>query len=227
MSKSSRLFEIIQLLRAAKAPLLAQQMADSLEVSKRTIYRDIATLQAMQTPIYGEAGVGYVMRKGYDLPPLSLDVEEAEAIAVGLSLIARTGDVGLWRAAGRAARKLNEAAPGTRRLIASSWGVADIETINLGTLRRAIREEQKITLNYQDASGRTSTRIIWPLALIYYVDAVTIAAWCELRRALRHFRLDRVHGWSLEDSRFTGQSAALLAEWEATQKPETVLTKEF
>lgn len=227
MSKSSRLFEIIQLLRAAKAPLLAQQMADSLEVSKRTIYRDIATLQAMQTPIYGEAGIGYVMRKGYDLPPLNLDVEEAEAIAVGLSLIARTGDVGLWRAAGRAARKLNEVAPGTRRLVASSWGVTDIETINLGTLRRAIREEQKVTLSYQDASGRPSNRTIWPLALIYYVDAVTIAAWCELRAALRHFRLDRVQGWSLAEEHFTGRGTALLVEWEATQKPETVLTRDF
>lgn len=227
MSKSARLFEIIQLLRAAKAPLRAQQIADMLEVSKRTIYRDIATLQAMQTPIYGEAGIGYVMRKGYDLPPLNLDVEEAEAIAVGLSLIARTGDVSLWRAAGRAARKLNEAAPGTQRLITSSWGLDEIQTINLGTLRAAIRGEQKVTLNYQDAAGQTSHRTIWPLALIYYVDAVTIVAWCELRRALRHFRLDRVQGWSLQDDRFTGQSAALLADWEATEKPDTVLTKEF
>ena len=227
MSKSSRLFEIIQLLRAAKAPLLAQQMANSLEVSKRTIYRDIATLQAMQTPIYGEAGIGYVMRKGYDLPPLNLDVEEAEAIVVGLSLIARTGDVGLWRAAGRAARKLNEAAPGTQRLITSSWGLDDIETMNLSTLRRAIREERKINLSYRDAEGVSTRRTVWPLVLIYYVDAVTVVAWCELRQGLRHFRLDRVEDWSPSEDLFTGQGAALQAEWEATQKDETVSTKGF
>ncbi len=227
MPKSSRLFEIIQLLRAAKAPLLAQQMADSLEVSKRTIYRDIATLQAMQTPIYGEAGVGYVMRKGYDLPPLNLDVEEAEAIAVGLNLIARTGDIGLWRAAGRAARKLNEAAPGTRRLVASSWGLEDIKTINLTTLRAAIRDEQKIALHYRDVDGNQTKRTTWPLVLIYYVDAVTIVAWCELRKDLRHFRLDRVQDWSLIDARFTGKSAALLARWEATQKDDSVSTRTF
>lgn len=227
MSKSSRLFEIIQLLRAAKAPLLAQQMANSLEVSKRTIYRDIATLQAMQTPIYGEAGIGYVMRKGYDLPPLNLDVEEAEAIVVGLSLIARTGDVGLWRAAGRAARKLNEAAPGTQRLITSSWGLDDIETMNLSTLRRAIREERKINLSYRDAEGVSTKRTVWPLVLIYYVDAVTVVAWCELRQGLRHFRLDRVEDWSPSEDLFTGQGAALQAEWEATQKDETVSTKGF
>ena len=227
MPKSSRLFEIIQLLRAAQAPLLAQDMADNLEVSKRTIYRDIATLQAMQTPIYGEAGIGYVMRKGYDLPPLNLDVEEAEAIAVGLSLIARTGDASLWRAAGRAARKLNEAAPGTRRLIASSWGLEDIKTMNLGALRAAIRDEQKIDLRYADAEGIVTERTIWPLVLIYYVDAAMIAAWCELRQGLRHFRVDRVARWSLSDSRFTGQSAALLAQWEATLKEDTVVTRSF
>lgn len=227
MSKSSRLFEVIQLLRAAKSPLLAQDMADTLEVSKRTIYRDIATLQAMQTPIYGEAGVGYVMRKGYDLPPLNFDVDEAEAIAVGLSLIARTGDIGLWRAAGRAARKLNEAAPGTRRLIASSWGAKEIQTINVGTVRAAIREEQKLHLRYADEAGRPTARTVWPLVLIYYVDNVMIAAWCELRRDFRHFRLDRVLDWSLPGSDFAGQSAGLLAEWEAAQKDDTVTTRSF
>ena len=107
-SKTTRFFEIIQLLRDAKKPLLARDLATVLEVSVRTVYRDIASLQAMQTPILGEPGVGYVMRKGYDLPPINLDVDEAEAIAVGLSLVARTGDPGLWRAAGRASRKLHE-----------------------------------------------------------------------------------------------------------------------
>jgi len=122
MSKSTRFSEVIQLLRSATKPILAREIAAALEVSVRTVYRDIASLQAMQAPILGEPGVGYVMRKGYDLPPINLDVDEAEAIAVGLSLIARTGDAGLWRAAGRAARKLQEAAPGTRKLVTSSWG---------------------------------------------------------------------------------------------------------
>lgn len=225
MPKSDRLFEIIQLLRAAKEPMLAQDMADQLEVSKRTIYRDIVTLQAMQTPILGEAGIGYVMRKGYDLPPLNFDVDEAEALAVGLSLIARTGDIALWRAAGRAARKLNEAAPGTRRLVASSWGLDDIQTIDLGTLRAAIRAEQKIGLHYGDEKGAVTRRVIWPLVLIYYVDTAMIAAWCELREDIRHFRLDRVRDWSLEQDHFTGQSAQLLSHWEQTQKDDTVLTR--
>ncbi|MEP5729817.1 MAG: YafY family protein [Sulfitobacter sp.] len=227
MPKSTRMFEIIQLLRAAKQPLLAQQIAETLEVSKRTIYRDIATLQAMQTPIYGEAGIGYVMRKGYDLPPINLDVEEAEAIAIGLSLIARTGDPGLWRAAGRAARKLNETAPGTRRLVASSWGLEDIRTMDLARLRQAIREEHKIRLRYNDVEGRVTSRVIWPLVLIYYVDTALVVAWCEMRQALRHFRLDRVAAWSLEDGHFKGQSAALVTQWEETQKDDTVVTRDL
>lgn len=227
MPKSSRLFEIIQMLRAAKAPLLAQQMADSLEVSKRTIYRDIATLQAMQTPIYGEAGVGYVMRKGYDLPPLNLDADEAEAIAIGLSLIARTGDQSLWRAAGRASRKLNAVAPGTRRLIASSWGGAALQQTDLGPLRSAIRDEQKINMRYRDVEGRVTERRVWPLVLIYYVDTSMIAAWCELREGLRHFRLDRIESWSPDRETFTGQGDALRTDWEATLKDATVTTQDF
>lgn len=227
MSKSSRLFEIIQMLRAARAPLLAQQMADSLEVSKRTIYRDIATLQAMQTPIHGEAGIGYVMRKGYDLPPLNLDADEAEAIAIGLSLIARTGDQSLWRAAGRASRKLNAVAPGTRRLIASSWGGATLQYTDLGPLRKAIRDEQKINMRYCDAEGQVTERRVWPLVLIYYVDTSMIAAWCELRAGLRHFRLDRVETWSPDAETFTGQGDALRSDWDANLKDATVTTRDF
>lgn len=227
MSKSDRLFEIIQMLRGASSPLLAQDIADTLEVSVRTVYRDIASLQSMQTPIHGEAGVGYVMRKGYDLPPIRLDFEEAEAIAVGLSLVARVGDPGLWRAAGRASRKLNQVAPETRRLIASSWGLDDVKTVDPSQVRAAIRKEQKLFLQYKDASGTASKRVIWPIVLIYYVDAVMVVAWCELRRDLRHFRLDRVTAWKALDDRFEGQSEALLEQWEATQKAETVATRRF
>ncbi len=202
-------------------------MADRLEVSVRTIYRDIATLQAMQTPIYGEAGVGYVMRRGYDLPPLNLDVEEAEAIAIGLSLIARIGDPDLWRAAGRASRKLVGVAPGTRNLVASASGIDATDAVNLRKLRGAIREERKIALSYRDAQERDTDRVIWPIVLIYYVDAVMVAGWCELRQAFRHFRLDRVQRWNVLEDRFTGRGAALLDDWEATQKEVQVTTRSF
>jgi predicted DNA-binding transcriptional regulator YafY len=224
MSKSTWFFEIIQMLRAAKAPLLARDMAETLEVSPRTIYRDIATLQSMQTPILGEPGIGYVMRKGYDLPPINLDVEEAEAIAVGLAMIARTGDAGLMRAAGRASRKLNAVAPTTRQLIASSWGVGDGVLVDMTLIRAAMRDEQKLVMQYRDASDAETTRVIWPLALIYYSDSAMIVAWCELRKGLRHFRLDRMLSVQGGVGGFIGQGTVLLAEWEQTQKAATVDT---
>ena len=228
MSKQTRFFEIIQMLRAARAPMLARDIAETLEVSPRTIYRDIATLQSMQTPILGEPGIGYVMRKGYDLPPINLDVEEAEAIAVGLALIARTGDVGLMRAAGRASRKLNAVAPTARQLIASSWGVGDnmgvSPSVDLTIIRAAMRDEQKLALQYRDASDEETTRVVWPLALIYYSESAMIVAWCELRKSLRHFRLDRFISAQGGIGDFIGQGAALLAEWEQTQKATTVDT---
>jgi len=227
VSKTTRFFEVIQMLRSARGPVLARTIAEALEVSMRTIYRDIATLQAMQIPILGEPGVGYVMRKGYDLPPINFDVDEAEAIAVGLSLIARTGDSGLWRAAGRAARKLHETAPGTRILVASSCGVENALTVDLSELRAAIRNETKLKIGYRDAVDRESNRIIWPLTLIYYVNGAMIVAWCELRHALRHFSLDRIENCTYLPDNFTGCGDKLFAKWEQTQKHETVSTKDF
>jgi len=225
MSKSARFFEIIQMLRAAKSPMLARDMADTLEVSVRTIYRDIASLQAMQTPILGEPGIGYVMRKGYDLPPINLDVDEAEAIALGLSMIARTGDGGLWQAAGRAARKLNAVAPSTRQLIASSWGMDHSVAVDPAQIRAAIRGEQKLEIAYSDEAGTQTQRVIWPLAVIYFSDSAIIVAWCVLRQGLRHFRLDRMMSCDTLDAQFVGQSGALLRLWEDTQKDQTVSTK--
>lgn len=222
MSKADRLFDIIQLLRSARQPMRAQDIAAAVEVSIRTIYRDIATLQAMQTPIVGEPGVGYVMRKGYDLPPINLDDEEAEAVSVGLSLVARTGDRTLWRAAKRASRKLQEAAPGTRRLVTSSWVIPCQPNVNLSEVRGAIRSETKLLVSYCNADGIGTRRVIWPLVLVYYQDAVLLAAWCELRKSLRHFRLDRVISSQTLDSDFCGRGEELISAWEQTYKGSTV-----
>lgn len=225
MAKTDRYFEIIQLLRQAERPVLAQEISEALEVSKRTIYRDIAALQARQVPIYGEAGLGYVMRKGYDLPPLNLEEEEAEAVAVGLALVARTGDPGLWQAARRASRKLRHVAPGTKRLVASSWGAEDAENVDMPTLRAAIREERKVSLTYEDREDRQSERIVWPLVMVYYVDVAILVAWCEMRQDLRHFRLDRMREAVVVDAYFLGKSEPLIGQWEASRKADLVTTR--
>ncbi len=215
--RSARMFEIIQLLRSAKEPCTAQQIADALEVTKRTIYRDVASLQAMRVPIEGAAGVGYVMQRGYDLPPVNFDIEEAEAISVGLSMISRTGDKSLERAAIRAARKLSNATELGKSLFSSSWGVKAPMYVDLSDIRDAIRTEVKLHIHYQDAGQTQTERAILPIALIYYAEAAVIAAWCELREDFRHFRADRIISCKLLSAGFTGKGAELRRQWEEKQ----------
>lgn len=221
MSRSTRMFEIIQLLRSAVHPMTADAIADALEVTKRTVYRDIATLQSMRVPIIGEAGVGYVMRSGYDLPPLMFTSDEIEAIVVGLALIGRTGDSGLRGAADSAGRKIGSVLPeGAQDLsswpaYASDWHAMPKSDIDPTRLREAIRTESKIRLRYADAKGEFSTRVVLPLALIYYVESLVLAAWCELRKDFRHFRIDRIAKAEPAGEHFIGKGDGLRRDWQA------------
>ena len=175
MGRSVRMFEIIQLLRNSDTPCTAQQIAEDLEVTKRAVYPDIASLQALRVPIEGEAGVGYIMRSGFDLPPINFDVDEAEAITVGLAMITRTGDKGLKRAARSAAQKLADATPLSSTLFASSWGAEEPKSINLSEVRKAIQEEQKLKITYIRADCIKSERTILPIAIAYHSDAIVLA----------------------------------------------------
>lgn len=222
MGRSSRLFEIIQILRRATAPVPARAIADSLEVSKRTIYRDVITLQAMRVPIEGEAGVGYVMHAGFDLPPLMFTADEVEAIVVGLSLLGRTGDADLLAAASRVSRKIADVLPDAADsridgspLHVSHWNEIPPAMVEYRVIRRAIREERKLHLHYQDAEARSTERTVRPIALVYYVDSVLLAAWCELREDFRHFRVDRMSACESTDSVFKGESDLLREKWRA------------
>ncbi len=214
MSRSARLFEIIQILRAAPSPVTAGKIAALLEVSPRTVYRDIATLQGMRTPVEGAAGIGYVMRAGYDLPPLNFEIEEIEAITVGLSLLARTGDSALERAATRVFAKIDGARGSGGGLRVSDWGVAVAHEVDPATLRAAIRDERKLLLLYHDRQGRETSRVIWPIALTYFIEALVVAAWCELRQDFRHFRVDRISAAEVLDEDFRGQGDALRRAWD-------------
>lgn len=218
--RAGRMFEIIQLLRGAKDPVTAGDMAIALEVTKRTIYRDIAALQARRVPIEGEAGIGYVMRAGYDLPPVNFDVEEAEAITVGLSMIARTGDKSLERAARRAAQKLAEATELSDTVYASNWGPDVPDHVDMSVLRHAIRTERKLELVYVDVAGAQTRRVIRPVAVVYYSDAIVLAAWCELRDDFRHFRPDRFVALEVLDADFSGDGARLRKAWAETHLAE-------
>ena len=220
MERSNRLFEVIQLLRSASKPLTAQRLAERLEVTKRTIYRDIAALQAMRIPIEGEAGIGYMMRRGFDLPPLMFDADEVEAIVVGLALLQRTGDRGLNLAAESVAAKIADVLPvETGRamrhntLTVSAWGTA-ATGLDMKAVRRAIREERKIRLGYIDSAARSTLRTVRPIAVVYYVEVTVLAAWCELRDDFRHFRVDRIASCKPLTARFTGEGDRLRTLWE-------------
>lgn len=223
MTKADRFFELIQLLRRAKRPITADWLAGELEVTARTIYRDIATLQAMRVPIDGEAGIGYVMRRGYDLPPLMFSAEEQEAITVGLALLSRTGDRGLIKASKSVLAKIGEVVPDDAEgppdgaLMVSGWGIDEIANIDTEALRRAIRDQYKLHIVYFDAKGRNTRRTVLPIGVTYYVEVATLVAWCELRQDFRNFRLDRMAALTVTDESFHPHGNRLRREWRAQQ----------
>ncbi len=220
MSRSTRMFEIIQLLRSARAPLTAQSIADDLEVSKRTVYRDIAALQSMRIPIDGEAGIGYIIRPGFDLPPLMFTAEEVEAIAVGLALLGRTGDKAFVRAANSITRKIAEVLPETGKkeladtsVFASQWHEIPKSAIDPLSLRESIREERALAIKYKDEHGASTSRTILPIAVLYYIETIVLAAWCELRNDFRHFRIDRIEQCTATDNSFPERGSSLRKQW--------------
>ena len=220
MSRFTRMFEIIQLLRSSSRPLTAQAISEELEVAKRTVYRDIVSLQAMRVPIDGEAGVGYVMRPGFDLPPLMFTSEEIEAIAVGVSMLGRTGDKALQRSANGVVRKVAQVLSTDSRngfadlsVFTSKWHSIAAGGVDPRVLRQSVREEWKLEIKYKDSKGTSTTRVIFPLAVIYYIEVVVVASWCELREELRHFRVDRISACRSMGESFSEVGQSLRAKW--------------
>jgi predicted DNA-binding transcriptional regulator YafY len=227
MRRSDRLFDIIQRLRTARGPTTAAALADELEVTVRTVYRDVATLQARRVPIEGAPGIGYMLRRGFDLPPLMFTIEEIEAIAVGARLLARTGDPSLQDAAESVLSKVTVVLPEALRehlaaapFFVSNSGAPVPESADLSTVRQAIRDERKLHIAYVDEKGTRTRRTIWPIAVAYYVQATLIGAWCELRQDYRHFRADRIAELTVLDERYPSDNGRLMAEWLAMRQNE-------
>jgi len=222
MRKASRLFEIVQSLRLADAPVTAASIADSLGVTPRSIYRDIAALQAMGIPIQGGRGIGYRLKPGFELPPLMFSIDETEAVVLALALLERTGDEALKQSARSVVQKIAAAMPPPLRKTLSrnalhAWGaVAPAPTgIDLASVRAAIRDERVMDIAYRDGDGQATRRRIRPIALIYYAERANIVAWCELRQDLRQFRSDRVESGQMTDAFFKGEGDALRRAWVA------------
>ncbi len=222
MRRTERLFKIIQILRGAKAPVTGRMLADELEVSLRTLYRDMAELVAQRVPVIGEAGTGYVLDDGYDMPPLMLTADELDAAALGASWVARHGDPSLARGARDLVAKLSEAVPEELRPIILDNSFRTVssqprpkEIFDGAILRQAIRDRLKLSIHYVDAKGEETRRIIWPLFIAYFDYARLIVAWCESREDFRHFRADNVQSLHIEGSKYPVRRAMAIRDWEA------------
>ncbi len=197
MRRTDRLFDLIQILRDGRLHT-AQDMAERLEVSVRTLWRDMATLIASGLPVEGERGVGYILREPITLPPMTLTEDETEALAMALRLLSEGADPGMAEAAARLSAKVMAALPASRAAHADPpvWIFPGAEAlaaaVHLPTLRRAIRLHEVVEIDYSDEHGRESRRAVRPLVLEFWGRVWTLAAWCEARADFRSFRVDRM-----------------------------------
>ncbi|MBN8996188.1 MAG: YafY family transcriptional regulator [Rhizobiales bacterium] len=221
MRRADRLFEIVQQLRGDRL-VTAQKIAERLEVSVRTIYRDIRDLQTAGVPIDGEAGVGYLLRPGFQLPPLMFTLGEIEALMVGARMVEAWAGRELARSASEAMVKIAAVAPADRMraagrvaIFAPGYRFDESLRTRFDLFVRSIDEKRKASFAYGDAVGAASIRIVRPLALHFWGGVWTVAAWCELRTDFRTFRLDRVGDLALTDDRFVAEPGRALEDYMA------------
>jgi len=224
--RADRLFRIVQRLRR-RGVTTARALAEDLAVSERTIYRDIRDLELSGVPILGEAGVGYALPRGYDLPPLMFNEEEIEALVLGARVVQSWGDPALRAAAGDVLAKVEAVVPAALRdrlsaasLFAPPVHVPRAVAAGLGELRTALRERRKIRFRYVDKAGAGSERTIWPLGLFFWGTTWSVAGYCELREGFRNFRADRVGELRLLDERFPEIEGKRLADLLAHYRDE-------
>lgn len=222
MDKTERLFSVMDALRRHRRPVTASALAEEQGVSVRTLYRDIQTLIGLGAPIDGAAGIGYMLRPGFFLPPLMFTPEELEALVLGARWVEGRPDNGLAGAAKNALAKIATASPDDLRdrLAATGlWAAQNSWTTQnqplLGLVREAMRTEKTLNIAYENEQGIASERAIWPITLAYYEDKQIIGAWCLLRQDFRNFRVDRVRGGQLTSTPFGKRHAILMKEWEA------------
>lgn len=209
MTKAERLFTLALLLRSRRTAITAEAIAERMEVSPRTVYRDIQALIATGVPVTGEPGVGYLVRPGNHLPPLLFTPEEVQALIVGSRMVQSFTDKDLAEGAQSAELKIRSVLPETLKRLAEQqpYRIPILESDDAlrethATLRRACEERRKLQVAYRDEQGRPSQRILWPLGMIGWSGCWTLLAWCELRQAYRNFRFDRFEALSVLAEQF-------------------------
>ncbi|GLW38860.1 DNA-binding protein [Pectobacterium carotovorum subsp. carotovorum] len=223
MSRSHRLFDLMQALRRHRGTVSGEVLARETGVSLRTIRRDIATLQAMGADIEGEAGVGYVLRPGFLLPPMSFTEEEIQALVAGAQWVSRQTDDALALSAQNALAKINAVLPAEMRRVLDDDALyigrqkEYSAGLDLARVRQAMREQRKMRITYSDQSAVGSERVIWPIMLGFVQSKRFIAGWCELRNDFRLFRADRILTADLLDERYAQNRRQLVKEWRAQE----------
>lgn len=219
MSRTGRLFELLNVLRARRLPVTAVDLAHELGISQRSVYRDIETLRSLGAPLDGQAGVGYCLRDGFFLPEFAFSSDELDALILGLGWVQQRADPALARCSESALAKIlaarsSAAAAGHEppALITASASQR-VDPPQAALLRDAIRRQRKVAIRYEDGQGAVSDRTIWPIAIVYFDDARVLAAWCERRSAFRHFRVDRLQVEAVLDDRYPGRRQAIMKQW--------------
>lgn len=224
MRRADRLFQIVQFLRSRRVTT-ARWFSEVLEISERTVYRDIQDLMASGVPIEGEAGIGYVIRRGYDLPPLMFTRDEIAALTLGARIINSWADPGLAAAAQSVLSKVETVLPDTlkgeldqTRLFSPLVRISAKAASFMGDLRGAVDRRNKVEITYTRADSTESKRIIWPLGLFFWGTVWTLGAWCELRLAFRNFRLDRIQSLQILEMRYPDEPGRTLEDMIAYEK---------
>jgi predicted DNA-binding transcriptional regulator YafY len=232
VSRTSRLFELIGVLRARRMPVTALDLACELNISQRSIYRDIDTLRSLGAPIDGQTGVGFQLQEGFFLPQFAFSPDELDVLILGLGWVRERADPSLARCSESALAKILAArgdgvAAGHEppALVAAASRSRLADPPEVASLREAIRRQRKVVVNYEDGSGALSDRTIWPIAIVYFDDVRILAAWCELKSAFRHFRVDRLKVNAILEERYPGGRRALVARWRQQDRDwRTLLT---
>lgn len=227
MRRADRLFRIVECLKARQRAVTAGSLAAELEVSVRTVYRDIADLCAANVPIIGEAGIGYVLDRAYTVRPLVFDVEELDALALGAQMVGSWGDRDIARAAQRAIDKITAVLPAPLRaeilqtaLFSPPSRAKATITIDFASLRHAIRTRNKVAFHYQALSGAKTVRTVRPLCLAFFGPVWLLASWCEARQDFRNFRLDLMSQLDILAEHFIDEKGKRLIDYQRRQVKE-------
>lgn len=220
MSRTSRLFALISVLRARRMPVTALHLSHELGVSQRTVYRDIDTLRSLGAPLDGQSGFGYCLKDGFFLPEFAFSPDEMDALMLGLGWVRQRADPALAQGSESALSKIlsakrhgSEVSAELPAVVTAASASALVDPPLASRLRDAIHRQRKVAISYEDAHGALSHRTIWPITIVYFDDVRVLAAWCEYRAAFRHFRVDRLRVRTVSEERYPGRRQSLVVRW--------------